>query len=581
MEVVEQVRQAASIVEVASQYTTLKRRGSKHVGLCPFHAEKSPSFTVDEDKQLYHCFGCNAGGDIFTLVMEKEQLSFPEALKYLADKYHVALPKKPGFSPQAQKLEEQVLEVHERALAFFRRSLTGSPEGAQALAYLKKRGLSDETIRTFQVGYAPKAWDALINHFKAWKTPPALLEKAGLALPGKKAGEHYDRFRGRAIFPIFNISGKPVAFGGRALFDQDPKYLNSPDTPIYTKGKLLYGLNFSKDALRQAGEALLVEGYTDYIALYQAGLTNVVASLGTALTLPQLGLIERFAGKVAIGYDGDAAGQQAALRAVSLCFEKGLPSRVLVLPEGLDPDGAMRKYGPVRFRELLDGAAPGFRFFVAALTRGRNLGVPEEKARIVKQVFQEIARVPDPVAQSEYTSQAAGLLGVDEKILRALALATPAEAKAEDQSPFYPAEKRLVQILLRNRPIARYVFAEMRDEDVRGLAAEPLLRLIRTAQESGRDWTYDEVRREVEPRLAGALDRVLLEEGPPPTVEEALDCLDALRELRFQNDGKRIQSDLARRERQGDRELPHDLLSRTQEIARERIALRTRKPTED
>lgn len=580
MEVVEQVRQAASIVEVASQYTTLKRRGSKHVGLCPFHSEKTPSFTVDEDKQLYHCFGCNAGGDVFTLVMEKEQLSFPEALKYLADKYHIPLPKKPGFSPQAQKLEEQVLEIHERALAFFRRNLTGTPEGAQALAYLRTRGLSDDTIRTFQLGYAPKGWDGLTNHFKAWKTPPALLEKAGLAIPGKKAGEYYDRFRGRTIFPIFNASGKPVAFGGRALFDQEPKYLNSPDTPIYTKGKLLYGLNFSRDALREAGEAVLVEGYTDYIALYQAGLTNVVASLGTALTLSQLGLIERFAGKVAISYDGDAAGQQAALRAVSLCFEKGLPSRVLVLPDGLDPDGAMRKYGPVRYRELLDRAIPGFRFFVAALTRGKTMGIPEEKARVVKQVFQEIARVPDPVAQSEYTSQAAELLGVDEKILRTLALATPADVKAEDKSPFYQAEKRLAQILVRNRPIARYVFAEMKDADIKDLASEPLLRLIRRAQEDARDRTYAELRRELEPGLAGALDRILLEEGPPPTVEEALDCLHTLRDLSLIGKKRRIKAEIKNRETRGDKDLPRDLFSQTTEISQEQIDLLTRKTPE-
>jgi len=580
MEIVEQVRQAASIVEVASQYTTLKRRGSKQVGLCPFHSEKTPSFTVDEDKQLYHCFGCNAGGDVFSLVMEKEQLSFPEALKYLADKYHVPLPKKPGFSPGAQKLEEQVLEIQERALAFFRRNLTGTPEGAKALAYLKKRGLSDATIQAFALGYAPNAWDSLITHFKAWKTPPALLEKAGLALPGKKPGEYYDRFRGRAIFPIFNASGKPVAFGGRALFDQDPKYLNSPDTPIYTKGKLLYGLNFSKDALRETGEAVLVEGYTDYIALFQAGLTNVVASLGTALTLQQLGLIERFAGKVVVNYDGDAAGRQAAQRAVSLCFEKGLPSRVLVLPDGLDPDGAMRTYGADRYREFMAGAVPGFRFFVAALTQGKNMGVPEEKARVVKLIFQEIARVPDPVAQSEYTSQAAGLLGVDEKILRAMALATPSEAKVEEASPFYPAEKRLAQILISSRPIARYVFAEMKDEDIRDLASEPILRLIRAAQQGDREWTYAELRREIEPRLAGALDRILLEEGPEPTVEEALDCLHTLRDLSLSSEKKRIKAEIKNREKRGDKDLPRDLFSQTTEISQEQVDLLTRKTSE-
>jgi DNA primase len=580
MEVVEQIRQAASIVEVASQYTTLKRRGSKHVGLCPFHAEKTPSFTVDEDKQLYHCFGCNAGGDVFSLVMDKEQISFPEALKYLADKYHVQLPKKPGYSPQAQKLEEQVLEIHERALAFFRRSLTGTPEGARALAYLKKRGLGDETVQTFQLGYAPNAWDALITHFKAWKTPPALLEKAGLALPGKKPGEYYDRFRGRAIFPIFNASGKTVAFGGRALFDQDPKYLNSPDTPIYTKGKLLYGLNFSKDALRETGEAVLVEGYTDYIAVFQAGLTNVVASLGTALTLPQLGLIERFAGRVVINYDGDAAGRQAAQRAVTLCFEKGLPSRVLVLPDGLDPDGAMKALGPDRYRELLARAVPGFRYFVGGLTRGKDMGVPEEKARVVKQVLEEIARVPDPVMRGDYIKQTAELLAVDEPILRAMSAGSAGPAPVEEGCLFSNAEQSLLQILIRHRPIARYVYAEMREDDVRGLPSEPILRLVRESHEAGKDWVYAEVRPRIEARLAAALDRALLKEEQAPTVEQALDCLYTLREMQLAREEKAVCAKIRECERSGERERMAGLNRRRHEISNERIALRTRKPAE-
>jgi DNA primase len=580
MEIVEQVRQAASIIEVASQYTTLKRRGSKHVGLCPFHSEKTPSFTVDEDKQLYHCFGCNAGGDVFSLIMEKEQLSFPEALKYLADKYHVPLPKKPGFSPQAKKLEEQVLEINEQALSFFRRNLVNSQEGAEALAYLKKRGLSDETIQTFKLGYAPNAWDGLISHFRGTKTPAALLDKAGLVLPGKKPGEYYDRFRGRAIFPIFDRSGKTVAFGGRSLFNQEPKYLNSPDTPVYTKGKLLYGLNFSREAVRDKGEALLVEGYTDYITLYQAGLTNIVASLGTALTSNQLDELKRFAAKVVVNYDGDAAGQQAALRAVSLCFEKGIPSDVLVLPEGLDPDGAMRKYGADRYGELLAKALPGFRFFLEQVSRGKSLGVPEEKARIFGQVRIELDKISDPVTRSEYMKQTAEFLSIDEQILRAMTLGGPAPAKAEGQSVFSNAELRLLQILMNYRPIARHIFAEMEENDVRGLPSEPIFNLIRNAFQDGRDWVLAELRKEIDPRLAGALDRVLLEEAQVPTVEEALDCLHALRELRLSGEKERIKAEIKKRERGGDKEIPRDLLSQTTEISQEQVNLRTRKTSE-
>ena len=238
MEINEQIRQVSSIVEIASQYTTLKRRGRKHVGLCPFHSEKTPSFTVDEEKQLFHCFGCGVGGDVFSLVMEKENLGFPEALKYLAEKYHVPLPQQ-RVNPQLLKLEEKLFNINEMALGFFRKNLFNTQEGAAALEYLKKRNLSEDTIQALKMGYAMNAWDSLLSFFQAKNVPPTLLEKAGLVLPGKKKDEYYDRFRGRVIFPIFSLTGKGVAFGGRTVIDADPKYLNSPDTPLYSKGKLL------------------------------------------------------------------------------------------------------------------------------------------------------------------------------------------------------------------------------------------------------------------------------------------------------------------------------------------------------
>jgi DNA primase len=350
MEIIDQVRQAADIVDIASQYTTLRRRGRKHVGLCPFHSEKAPSFTVDSEKQLFHCFGCGVGGDVFTLVMEKENLTFPEALTHLAERYHVPLPQKTRLSPELQKLEEKVYRINETALAFFRRNLFQKGEGESALGYLRKRGLSDGTIEELKVGYAPNSWNALVTHFQGGGTQPALLEKAGLVLPGQKRPEYYDRFRARVIFPIFSLSGKVVAFGGRTVADADPKYLNSPDTPVYSKGKVLYGLNWTKEAVREAGELILVEGYTDFASLYQAGIRNVAASLGTALTPHQVDIARRATGhdsaKIIINYDGDAAGKNAAFRAVPLCFEKGVQTQVLVLPQGLDPDGFIRKHGP-------------------------------------------------------------------------------------------------------------------------------------------------------------------------------------------------------------------------------------------
>ncbi|MFQ6038886.1 MAG: DNA primase, partial [Candidatus Aminicenantales bacterium] len=229
MEITDQIRQNANILDIASQYTTLRRSGRRYVGLCPFHTEKTPSFFVDEEKQLYHCFGCGAGGDLFTLVMEKENMSFPEVVRFLAEKYHIPMPERRPSSPRDRKLEEEVQKVTDQALAFFRRNLFRTQEGEKALAYAKKRGISEDTIERLKIGYALNSWDALVSAFQHKKVSPKLLEQAGLAVYHPARNSYYDRFRGRLIFPIFRESGKVVAFGGRSLFDAEPKYLNSPD----------------------------------------------------------------------------------------------------------------------------------------------------------------------------------------------------------------------------------------------------------------------------------------------------------------------------------------------------------------
>jgi DNA primase len=462
MEIVDQIRDAADIVALAGQYTALRQRGKKYVGLCPFHNEKTPSFTVDAEKGLYHCFGCGAGGDIFTLVMEKENLGFQEALAYLAEKYHLPLPEKRRLSPQALQLEDRLRKVMDEALAYFKKNLRTTPEGRKAQEYLKARGLSEAAIDKFQLGYALNAWDGLTGHFKARGVSPQVLEKAGLALPGRKAGEYYDRFRGRAIFPIFTMTGKTVAFGGRALFNQEPKYLNSPDTPLYKKGQLLYGLNFTKDEIREAGEFILVEGYTDFLALYQAGRKNVVASLGTALTPQQVGLAMRFAPKVVVNYDGDAAGQTAAYRAVPLFFDKGVETRILVLPENLDPDAFLKRNGPAAYAALLAGAAPALKFVIEYASRGKRLEVPEVKTRVLRAVMEIIHAVPDAIIRSEFLRQTAEHLGVEEAILRSLSRGAMAAPAAETRTEaLLPAERRLLQILIENKALRPYIFAEM------------------------------------------------------------------------------------------------------------------------
>jgi DNA primase len=573
MEIIDQVKQAASIVDIASLYTTLKRRGRKHVGLCPFHSEKDPSFTVDAEKQLFHCFGCGVGGDVFTLVMEKENLSFPEALNYLAERFHIPMPQKTRLSPELVKLEEKVFKINDLALGFFRRNLFQTGEGEAALDYLKKRNLSRETLEILKVGYAPNSWNALVSYFQGRGTDPGILEKAGLALPGQKKPEYYDRFRGRVIFPIFSLTGKVLAFGGRTVVSADPKYLNSPDTPVYSKGKVLYGLNWTKEAIQQSEEVILVEGYTDFASLFQAGIRNIAASLGTALTPHQVSLARRFAGSVIINYDGDAAGQNAALRAVPICFEYGIPSRVLVLPQNLDPDGFIRKHGHEAYQKLVNGSIPGLNFLIAAALRTGRMNVPEEKARMVKSVVAEIEKIPDSIVRSEYLRQMSEHFSVDEAMLRLMIEKPAAKRTREEKALLLPAEKRLLQILLGDQGFAPDFLAHTRPEDFSGLKGEPAFLFLLEGCRKGKKPVLSELARAVGPELSRHISELMLEKSRPGTAEEILDCLCSLRKTSLQSQLQALQKEIVRCERNGEKDKLSQLLSQKQNLTRQIISL--------
>lgn len=573
MEIIDQIRQAADIVDIASLYTALKRRGRKHVGLCPFHSEKDPSFTVDSEKQLFHCFGCGVGGDVFTLVMEKENLTFPEALNYLAEKYHIPLPQKTRLSPELQKLEEKVYKVNELTLAFYRRNLFQTKEGEAALAYLKKRSLSSDTLETLKVGYAPNSWNALLGHFQGRGTEPALLEKAGLVLPGQKRSEYYDRFRGRIIFPIFGLTGKIVAFGGRTVAEATPKYLNSPDTPVYSKGKTLYGLNWTKEAVREAGELILVEGYTDFASLYQAGIRNAAASLGTALTPHQVGLARRFAPRIIINYDGDPAGQNAALRAIPLCFEKAVQTQVLILPQSLDPDGFVRKFGHEPYLDLAGKSASGLQFLVDMTVRTGRMNVPEEKSRIIRSIVTELNKIPDSIVRSEYLRRASDYLGVEESLLRQI-IEKPAPGKTgEEKVLLFPAEKRLLQILLEDQELAADLLKQVEEEDFRGLRSEAALVFLLDCARKGKRVLFSELSSAVGPELWGQVSEMMQERSGRGTPEEALDCLQTLRKTALAGRLRALQKEIVRCERNGEKEKLARLLSQKQDLTRQILAM--------
>lgn len=574
MDVVEQIRQAASLLEIASQYTTLHKRGSKYVGLCPFHTERDPSFTLDPDKQLYHCFGCGVGGDVFALVMDKEGMSFPEAVKHLAERYRIPLPQRSAAAARAQKTEEKLYKVNEDALAFFRRNLCATEEGKKALAYLRDRGLSEETQEKLRLGYAPESWTALADHFQNRGVPPELPEKAGLLVPGRKKPGFYDRFRGRVMFPIFDLTGKVVAFGGRTIAGGEPKYLNSPETPVYSKGRVLYGLNITKDAVRAREMLVLVEGYTDFSGLFQAGVANCAASLGTSLTAAQVSLARRFASRMTVSYDGDAAGRAAAARAVALCFEQGVDVSVAVLPAGLDPDAFIRRRGDGAYLDLLAGSPSGLRFLFDLATRGRPPATPEAKASALRGILAEVEKIPDPIVKSEHVKQLSGLFGVEESFVRSVVKPEEGARTAVGEAPaLLYAEKRLLQILFHHPELVAGIMEEAREGDFASVVSREVFSAVSDLHRASSPVTLQALGSRLDKTLMKDLSRILIEPSEAATPEEALDCLIALRKYFYENQCRAIQHEINRCQKDGDDERIARLQQRKLELTKKIMTL--------
>lgn len=417
---IEEIRAASDIVDVVSDYVRLKRRGSNHFGLCPFHNEKSPSFSVNPSMGIFKCFGCSAGGDVFQFVMRIESLNFPEAARMMAERAGIPLPEQ-DEEREASSEMESIYHALRFAARFFYDQLTTTDAGKPALDYLTGRGFTPKTIKTFGLGYAPDQWDALLKEAEANHVEAETLEKAGLVLSRKDNSGHYDRFRGRVIFPIFSHVGKVLGFGGRILAaDSDqPKYINSPETKVYNKSRVLYGLHHGKQAIRKSEEVIMVEGYTDVISLHQAGVQNVVASSGTALTDEQVKALGRYARRVLLLYDADAAGAGAALRGIDLVLTKGLTAYAIALPGGEDPDSYVHENGGEAFQEYARKHRQDFVAFIYALAqRNGRLDTPEGQAETMHDMLASIARIPDPLMQETFLRRASEVLDVPDMQLR-------------------------------------------------------------------------------------------------------------------------------------------------------------------
>jgi len=533
-------------------------------------------------KQIYHCFGCGVGGDVFKFVMEMEKSNFPEAVRTVAEKCGIPIPKPRESTPEERQANQQrttLVEMHREAAAFFTRQLEATPEGKAARAYLEDRGLDAETIARFSLGYAPSGGDALYRHLKQ-KYPDKLLEISGL-VARDPSGRLYDRFRRRIMFPIANESGKVIAFGGRALGDDLPKYLNSPETPIYSKSNVLYHLDRAKEALRQRDFAVLVEGYMDTIGVARAGVGNVVASCGTSLTETQVKLIGRFTRRVVVNYDPDTAGQAATERSLAILLESNFDVRVLALPGGADPDKFVHEQGAEAYRKLLE-AAPAYVDYLIGRAKQMDLSTAEGKLRAVNYLMPYVQRIPNRLLRSEWATRIAQQLRVDEPVLReALRRAAAERRGAVKAKPelmaraMKPAERRLVQLLMEAEGFRAKLATELRGGELgalyQGLESEKIFAVLTEACERGEHPDPAALAGALEEKDRRLLFDILFESAAAPTWDEAESCLDVLRLRHLEGELAAIQKQIESRPPTGEL---RQLLGRRDELHKRLSAMK-------
>src|SRR3984885_4877100 len=534
----ERGKQQADIFRVVGEYVRLKKTGQNFPGLCPFHPEKTPSFAVHPVRQIYHCFGCGAGGDVFKFVQEMDKCPFPEAIRIVAEKCGIPVPRPRERSPQEYRENQQrsaLVEMHRKAAVFFAQQLHGGHESKIATGYLEDRGLNREAINHFGLGWAPSSGDALLQHLKS-KYQDKVLEGSGL-FSRDTSGRFYDRFRRRIMFPIANDAGKVIAFGARAMGDDMPKYLNSPETPIYTKSSVLYHLDRAKEALRQSDFAVLVEGYMDAIAVARAGVGNVVASCGTSLAEPQSKLLARFTRRIVVNYDPDTAGQAATERSLVLLLEKEFDVRVLALPSGADPDKFIKQEGGEAYKKLLTQAPPYLDYLIGR-ARLMDRTTAAGKVAALNFLMPYVQRLPNRLLRSEWATRIASELRVDEPVLReelrraANERRSEVKPKVELLAPVVkPAERQLIRMLLEAQGFREKLAQEITSSGLpRGPEGEKILDLLISKVSEVPD----------PPTLAAALEEkdrrllfeILFESSAEATWESAESCLSVLRSRR-------------------------------------------------
>jgi DNA primase len=581
---IEEIRNRVDIVDLVSEYVTLKKAGRNHIGSCPFHKEKTPSFTVNAEKQIYHCFGCGEGGNAFSFLMKINNMTFPEAVRHLAAKLGITLPSR-EFSPEEkshQDLRESLLRVNQIAALYYAKTLRAA-QGTAGRAYLDKRKIKPEIIETFRLGYAPEGWRNLRDHLQREQVPLKKAEEAGL-LVSRKDGDYYDRFRGRLMFPIEDINGNVIAFGGRVVGEGEPKYLNSPESNLYVKGRNLYGLARAKNAIRRDDYLIIVEGYFDLLALWNNGIPNVAATLGTALTREHVDLIKRYTGAVAITFDTDAGGKAALERSMSLFLEKGLRAKAVVLPDGKDPDEFVSKHGKEAFLTEVDRARALVDYYIdEVIGHGTNI---DERRGALKAAIPFIAGISDAAERDQFMKRVSERLGVDEELVRReVSRQQPAGRKEEATPPLRRAtagidrvELSLIQIMMEN-PSRIHDIVQGNVLDF--FMSDALKALAETITASHREGQPPQ-------NLAGVIDRVedravrekLLEltvsaASPDSAVSDRLfeDTVRRIKERWYKERQRDLRVRLLRAQEAGDQELFNRLLNEKERLRHEQKEL--------
>jgi DNA primase len=538
---------------VIQDYVPLRRAGTKHKGLCPFHSEKTPSFTVDAEKGFFHCFGCHAGGDVFKFLELHEKVAFPDAVRMLAQKFGVALPElgEGGEGPrQDARLREELLKVHEVAAGYFREQLAGAA-GARARQQLRDRSVSEQTIEQLGLGYAPASRDGLRAALAAQGFAHPLLLQSGLVVQ-RDGGEVVDRFRNRLMVPICRETGSVVAFGGRSMTpDQQPKYLNSPETAIYSKSRTLYGLSLTKASIRKLGYAVLVEGYFDFAQVYQAQAAPVVASCGTALTAAQAHLLRRFTTKVVLSYDPDAAGEGAAARSCEILVSEGFDVNVAVLEKGEDPDTFIRNRGGDQYRERLRGSRPYLEYLLDRAAGAADLAHDLGRRRFLSSMLTVAATIPDAAARDQFADRIAHKARITEEVVRAEIRKAAAGRKTQVAVPgtvagghVRDAERALLWWIVNNPAEALTAMEALDPADLEGLATGEILEVARTLHPESPDHLPSGLLQRLSTMSAQLVTRVSAEKAPPVLIVG--ECVRALKLIRWEREKAVLQREIDR-----------------------------------